>query len=235
MKALSWKVMFTLFPVLLFIPLLLDACSAPVSGSPLPSDAPQAQVTSLPDPRLEGPLSLEEAIQRRRSTRSFTPEPLTMTEISQLLWAAQGITDPRGYRAAPSAGALYPLELYVLTPDAAFHYEPDGHAISMISIDDLRAPLYEAALSQEPILEAPLILVVTAVYERTAAKYGAERGARYVQLEAGHAAQNVLLQAVSLGLGAVSIGAFDDRQVGEVLSLPPDHQPLYLIAVGHPE
>jgi SagB-type dehydrogenase family enzyme len=154
--------------------------------------------------------------------------------LGQLLWAIQGISGERGFRTAPSAGALYPLEVYVATEEGLFQYQPEGHQLLPLDQDDVRTALYQAALRQEAVRQAPAVFVVTAIYERTAQKYGAERSPRYVHLEAGHAAQNLLLQAVALGLGAVPIGAFEDKRVQEVLAIPEDHQPLYLIPVGHP-
>jgi SagB-type dehydrogenase family enzyme len=179
-------------------------------------------------------MSLEETLFERRSVREFKPTPLTPVEIGQLLWAAQGITHERGYRSAPSAGALYPLELYVATPDGIFGYQPQSHHLAVLSDDDVRADLYRAALRQAWVRDAPAVFVLAAVYERTAQKYGGRRSPRYVHLEAGHAAQNLLLEAVALGLGAVPVGAFEDQKVQEVLGLPADHEPLYLIPVGHP-
>lgn len=208
------------------------AVSGPVEQSPVVELGGEDEI-ALPALRLDGEMSLEEAIATRRSVREFTEETLSWEEISQLLWAAQGITDPRGLRAAPSAGALYPLELYVAVAEGAYHYLPRGHTLQVVSEDDIRSYLWEAGLRQGALQEAPAILVVTAVYERTEVKYG-DRAERYVKLEAGHAAQNTLLQAVALGLGAVPIGAFYDDQVQTALTLPLDHQPLYLIPVGHP-
>ena len=158
-----------------------------------------------------------------------------MAELGQLLWAIQGTTHERGFRTAPSAGALYPLEIYLVTEEGIFHYEPEQHDLAVISRDNPSASLYRAALSQEAVRQAPAVFVVTAVYERTAQKYGDERSPRYVHLEAGHAAQNLLLQAVALNLGAVPIGAFQDEEVQAALELPADHKPLYLIPVGHPK
>jgi SagB-type dehydrogenase family enzyme len=205
---------------------------------PSPQAAPVAIETDtaipLPAPILDGQMSLEAALTRRRSTREFEDAPLTMAELSQLLWAAQGITHERGFRTAPSAGALYPLELYVTTAEGIFHYLPQGHELSIVSHEDVRQALYEAALQQDPVRQAPAVFVVTAVYERTEKKYGTDRGPRYVHLEAGHAAQNLLLQATALGFGAVPIGAFHDQEVCEALGLPSDHSPLYLVPVGHP-
>jgi SagB-type dehydrogenase family enzyme len=196
--------------------------------------SPPPEEMALPEPRLEGELSLEETLARRRSVRSFTEEKLTLEEISQLLWAAQGLTAAWGGRTAPSAGALYPLEVYVATANGLYHYVPQGHKVIIESQDDLRLKLWEAGLKQDAIRDASVVFVITAVYERTAQKYGG-RAERYVKLEAGHACQNLLLQAVALDLGAVPIGAFYDDQVQAALSLPPDHEPLYLIPVGHPQ
>jgi SagB-type dehydrogenase family enzyme len=193
-----------------------------------------AQAIALPTPLASGAMSLEEALARRRSMRDFAATPLSPGELGQLLWAAQGITSQDGRRTAPSAGALYPLELYAVTAEAVYHYEPGGHRLSVHLPGDRRPELYAAALSQAPVLEAPAVLVIAAVVERTERKYGAERSPRYVHLEAGHAAQNILLQAVALDLGAVPVGAFYDDRVQQALGLPADHQPLYLIPVGHP-
>ena len=190
-------------------------------------------VTPLPQPRDRGRMSLEETLARRRSVRDFSRASITPAELGQLCWAAQGVSAPAGLRTAPSAGALYPLELYVVTADGVLHYRPDAHGTSLHRAGDLRNELQQAALGQDPLGEAPVVFVLAAVYERTAAKYGEGRARRYVQLEAGHAAQNLLLQAVALGLGAVPIGAFDDRRVQKVLGLPADQEPLYLIPVGH--
>lgn len=193
-----------------------------------------AATIALPAPMREGRMSLEEAISRRHSVREFTQEPLNERELSQLLWAAQGITRRDGYRAAPSAGALYPLELYVATPTGLYHYRPHEHQLKRWSDRDLRPAIYRAGLEQEFLLEAPAVFVMAAVYERTGQKYGQARTPRYVHMEAGHAAQNLLLEAVALGLAGVPVGAFDDDELRRVLSLPADHRPIYLLPVGHP-
>lgn len=189
----------------------------------------------LPPPSLDGPTSLEAALSRRRSVRQYADQPLPWQIIAQLLWSAQGVSDPAGKRTAPSAGALYPLELYVTTGEGLFHYQPPRHAVLVVGREDLRPALHRAALGQSAVLRAAAVFVIAAVYARTEAKYGRERSPRYVHLEAGHAAQNLLLQATALGLGAVPIGAFYDEQVSQSLSLPDDHAPLYLIPVGHPQ
>lgn len=215
----------------------LAAC-ATVTSTPVPTATRPNVLTTvtiaLPTPRAQGTLTLEETLARRRSVREFADTPLTLAELGQLLWAAQGITSSAGQRTAPSAGALYPLEVYAVTRDAAYHYEPDVHRLTVHAQGDLRRALYEVALRQDLISRAPTTIVIAAVYARTAIKYGDERAPRYVALEAGHAAQNVLLQAVALDLGAVPIGAFEDEKVKQVLALPRDHQPLYLIPAGHP-
>ena len=191
-------------------------------------------VVDLPPPQTSGSVPLEEVLLRRRSVRQFEEDPLTREQLSQLLWAAQGLSDPRGFRTAPSAGALYPLELYLATAEGAFHYAPSAHALQEIASEDRRPDLWRAALRQEAVRQAPAVFVLAAVYARTSAKYGAERSPRYVHLEAGHAAQNLLLQAVALGLGAVPVGASDDAAVQAALGLAAEEQPLYLIPVGRP-
>lgn len=189
-------------------------------------------VIQLPAPLLHGGMSLEETLAKRESTRNFTSKPLTPSEISQVLWAAQGITRTWGGRAAPSAGALYPLEVYLVLREGLFHYIPRTHQLIRVSDQNLIGDLSAAALGQECVRESPAIIVITAVYERIERKYG-RRGERYVKIEAGHAAQNIHLQAVSLRLGSVPVGAFNDDQVRKVLNLPINHEPLYLIPLGH--
>ncbi|MBA7481203.1 hypothetical protein ES707_16673 [subsurface metagenome] len=191
----------------------------------------------LPEPRYDSNVSVEEAILQRRSERDYTSQALTLQEVSQLLWAAQGITDPRGYRAAPSAGATYPLEIYIVVGNVEgvakgiYRYEPEAHQLLKVVSGEQRGALAQAALNQQFIAQAPVNLVITAVYERTTQRYG-ERGIRYVHMEAGHAAQNVYLQAVALNLGTVVVGAFHDNQVKEILNIAKDEEPLYIIPVG---
>ena len=208
------------------------SCAAgTASGSPSPA---KGAPTDLPPPAHSSDVSLEESLVSRRSIRECSDQPLTTADLGQLLWAAQGITSEHGFRTAPSAGALYPLEVYLVTAEGVYSYEPGLHQLRLVKHGDARPALYEAALKQEPVLRAPAVFALAAVYARTAQKYGQERSPRYVHLEAGHAAQNLLLQATALGLGAVPIGAFHDQEVQRALSMPADHQPLYLIPVGHP-
>jgi len=192
----------------------------------------------LPEPRYASATSVEEALLERRSVRAYSGEdPLVIEEVSQLLWAAQGITAPWGGRTAPSAGALYPLELYVVIGDVegfdngVYRYRPDEHELEKVRDGDVRAELADAALGQESIRDAAIDIVFTAVYARTTVKYR-ERGIRYVQMEAGHAAQNVYLQAVALDLGTVTVGAFIDSDVKAIMNLEEPEEPLYIMPVG---
>jgi SagB-type dehydrogenase family enzyme len=197
-----------------------------------------AKAIPLPEPRYAGDVSVEQALRERRSVRTYTDDPLGLAEISQILWSAQGITSRSGYRTAPSAGALYPLELYLIAgkveslPPAIYQYRPHDHALLEIVSGDHRSALSRAALHQSAIKKAPAVILFCAVYERTTGKYG-QRGIRYVHMEVGHAAQNACLQAIALGLHTVVIGAFRDEEVKKIANLPADEQPLYFIPVGH--
>lgn len=174
------------------------------------------------------------AIEHRRSVREFAADPVESEDIALMMWAAQGVTAPAsGFRAVPSAGALYPLELYAVTAQGVSRYVPDRDELREISGDDVRRALSAAAFAQMFIAEAPVVFVITGVYARTAAKYG-RRAERYVHLEAGHAAQNLLLAAVHLGLGGVPVGAFADGAVRRVIGAAEDETPLYVIPVGTP-
>lgn len=190
------------------------------------------KMIKLPAPETKGKISVEETISKRRSVRSYRDVPLSDKELSQLLWAAQGITDAAGgLRAAPSAGATYPLETYVVNASGVFHYVSTEHSLRKIIESDLRSALASAALDQRFISKASIVIVFAAVTERTMGRYG-KRGLMYIHMEAGHVAQNVHLQAVALGMGSVPIGAFDEQAVARVLELPADQTPLYLIPVG---
>jgi SagB-type dehydrogenase family enzyme len=198
----------------------------------------QVATIRLPEPRAPGATSVEEALRRRRSLREFRPTPLTLAEAAQLLWAAQGRTAEDGRRTAPSAGALYPLEVFLVAgrveglAPGVYRYRPDGHILEPVIEGDRRRALSEAALGQGWVGGAPAALVVAAVEERTARKYG-RRAERYVHIEVGAAAQNVALQAVALGLGTVVVGAFDDAAVARVAGLAPEERPLAILPVGH--
>lgn len=191
--------------------------------------------TPLPPPFLSSRMSVEEAIAARRSVREFKTDPIPLEQIGQLLWAAQGITcGQRGLRATPSAGATYPLELYLADPSGVYRYNPPTHSLSTVKTGDLRAGLARLSLNQPWVEQAPASLIIAAEPRRTAARYGRDRGLRYALIEAGHAAQNLHLQAVALGLGSVPVGAFRDEDIHTLLGLPDGQQVLYIIPVGYP-
>jgi len=200
-------------------------------------------IVYLPLPRIKGNMSVEEALAYRRSIREYRKEPLTLFQLSQILWAAQGISETKwGFRTCPSAGATYPLEVYVVVGEngvigldaGVYHYDPHSHTLRLIKKGDYKEELYKAGLNQPWILNAPVNLVIAAEYERTTRRYG-ERGIRYVHMEVGHAGQNVYLEATALGLGTVVIGAFYDDQVREIVGAPKNQHPLYIIPIGVPE
>jgi len=189
----------------------------------------------LPPAKVKGEMSLEESIAKRRSIRAFAAKPLSLEQIGQLLWAAQGITEKdKGLRAVPSAGALYPLEVYVVLPAGIYHYNPLRHQLNRVIVGDKRPELQTAARDQAAVGTAPAVFVFTAVYERTAQKYG-DRASRYIPIEAGHACQNVLLQATAQGLASLPVGSFDDPRVAEIVNLKKDESPLYLVPLGYPD
>lgn len=212
------------------------------SKEPLSSEWPEQDekfMIRLPEPDRMGSEPLETVIRKRRSIRNYSDESLSLKDLSQLLWAGQGITDETyGFRSTPSAGALYPLELLVavgavdeLTP-GIYRYVPQSHGLQQISKGDPRDSLCQAALDQKAICEAPVSLVVTAVPNRTTKKYGS-RGIQYVHIEVGHAGQNITLQATALDLGSVVIGAFSNKGVAAVLGLTGEEEAYYIIPVGH--
>ncbi|MFH0847642.1 MAG: SagB/ThcOx family dehydrogenase [Chloroflexota bacterium] len=224
-------------PILAGALIFLSGCGAR-DVAPAPTSQTKGEtMMKLPEPRYDSDFSLEKAIVERRSVRDYADQSLKLEEVSQLLWAAQGITSESGLRSAPSAGALYPLELYAVVGkvtglDAGvYRYEPEGHQLAKVLSGDLRAALARAALGQDSVGDGTVSFVFTAVYGRTTGKYG-ERGERYVHMEAGHAAENLLLEAVALGLGAVPIGAFYDDEVAKLLNLGAEEVPLYIIPVG---
>jgi len=192
----------------------------------------------LPGPEYDSSISIEQGLLWRRTVRAYKDEPLTLTGVSQLLWAAQGITEPtRGLRTAPSAGARYPLEVYVVVGNVqglktgVYRYKPVEHELAKVRDGDVRAELSAAALGQNHVRTGAIVIVFAAVYERTTQAYG-DRGIRYVHMEAGHAAQNVYLQAISLSLATGVAGEFRDEEVKGVLNMLEDEQPLSLMPVG---
>ena len=215
----------------------------------LPEVHEELAVVKLPAPRLDGETSVEEALQGRRSIRTYSSEPLTLEEVSQLLWSAYGITKKMekpaflrgGFRTAPSAGGLYPLELYLVAgnvkglPDGIYWYKSETHELAKIARGDKRDKLCEAGLSQEMIKTAPAAIVYSAVFERNTRKYGPRGRERYVWMDAGHSAENLYLQAYALGLGMCVSGAFDDLLVRSVVGMTKEEEPIYIIPVGNKE
>ena len=195
----------------------------------------------LPPPKLTGKTSVEEAIVKRRSSRKYKTQHLTLGQLSQILWAAQGITGAGSVRAAPSAGATYPLEIFAVLGNKTvddlmagiYHYEVDLHSLICYVSGDLRQELARAALDQAFVAEAPINIVICAIYSRTSYTYG-RRSERYVHMEVGHVGENIHLQAVALGLATVEVGAFDDEEVRKVLKLEEQIKPLYIMPLGKP-
>jgi SagB-type dehydrogenase family enzyme len=215
---------------LIGLPLAVLAAAGPAAARP--------PFPPLPFPRARGALSVEQALARRRSVRHFAETPLTVQDASQLLWAGQGITSALGQRTAPSAGALYPLRLRLVTghvgrlQPGVFRYEPRGHRLGLESPGDVRARL-AAAARQDWVSGAPALVVISAEAGRTRARYG-ERAGRFVHIECGAAAQNIYLQAGALGLATTAVGAFDETAVGAILGLASGEAPLLLMPIGRP-
>jgi SagB-type dehydrogenase family enzyme len=191
----------------------------------------------LPEPRMDSAVSVEQAIQNRRSVREFSDRPLTLAEASQLLWSAQGLTDNRGLRSAPSAGALYPLVVYLVAGNVTgleagtYQYSPDGHKLRLIKDGDSRVELATAAYRQHWLKDSAALLIFSAIAKKTTWKYG-QRGIRYIHIEVGHSAQNVFLQAQSLGIEAAVVGAMDGERIKAILKLSTEEEVLYLMPVG---
>ena len=224
-----------------FLPICAAALLVAVVPVSAQSGGPEREVIELPAADTEGSVPLERTLSDRRSIRQYGAGALSLEEVGQLLWAAQGVTQQRtGYRTAPSAGATFPLEVYLVVgrveglSSGVYRYLPGRHEMERVGSEDLRQPLYDAALRQPMIRDAPVVLVIASVTERTQRRYGA-RAERYVAMEAGHASQNIYLQATAIGLGTVAVGAFDDGQISTVLGLDNREQPLYLMPVGRLE
>ncbi len=199
------------------------------------SDAGKREIIMLPEPVKKGEISLEEALWSRKSIRKFQDKKLDIKQLGQILWSAQGI-NRKGthFKTCPSAGAAYPLTAYTVTEKGIFQYIPEGHKLEKMQGGDHREALSQACLGQRCVAEAPLSVVFTAVYENTTKRYG-ERGIMYVHLEAGHAAQNIHLQTVALGLGSVPVGAFSDEKVAKIMKFDKKEIPIYIIPVGYPQ
>ncbi len=227
-----WILFFIIVGVMILILVIQEI------NKPTPSSRVKTEVKiKLPAPVYDSTTSIEKALKERRSIRQYKDDAMTLQQVSQLLWAAQGITSPEGFRTAPSAGALYPLEIYLVSgnvrdlPAGVYHYLPAENALKLLVEGDKRTALTAAALQQNSIKRAPVDIVMTGVYARTTKKYG-HRGKQYVHIEIGHAAQNVCLQAAALGLGTVTIGAIDASSFRAILTLPKEETPFYILPVG---
>ena len=222
---------------IIFVLLLIPSCSNSDENAAAEFTPDDSEVIQLPEPRYDGNVSLEESLYNRRSTRSYSGDPLTLQEVSQLLWAAQGITDDSGHRTAPSAVALYPLSIYVVTGnvpeivDGVYIYDPEEHSMKRIIDGDIRNELATAAMGQASVRQGAVSFVITVDYGKITSRFE-DKGERFGTLEAGHAAQNLCLQATALNLGLVTAGAIDDDQVADVLNMPDNLTPLYVIPVG---
>jgi SagB-type dehydrogenase family enzyme len=223
-----------LLSICMIIGLIVTGC---VHGDSNDESGLEETMVTLPSAATSGGMSVEEAIQRRRSVRSYSSEEMSLSDLGQLVWAAQGITSDRGLRSAPSAGATYPLELYVVAGNVEnleaglYRYHPKTHSLTLVNSEDIRDALSRAALGQQWVQDAPVNLVFSGVLQRTASRYG-ERALRYVHMEVGHAAENVFLQAVSLGMGSVMIGAFRDDEVKKLIGMEAGEEPYAIIPVG---
>ena len=192
------------------------------------------KTVSLSEPRLTGPTSFEQALATRRSVRRFTKQQLSAEQIGQLAWAGQGITEKqKGFRTAPSANALYPIKLYFIPQEGIFVYNPHQHSLEQLVSGDLRHKLAEAASGQKMVADVACNIIIVGSEKKLAVKHK-NKARRYMFMEAGHVSQNILLQAVSLQLGAVPVGGFDIERVGRFCKLPADAEPLLIICVGHP-
>jgi SagB-type dehydrogenase family enzyme len=197
----------------------------------------EGKIVRLPAPDRSGGMSLNEALNQRRSVRSYRNEPLSISQVSQLLWSAQGTNNERGFRTAPSAGATFPLELFVMANNITgmskgiYHYNPFENTLELYREGDFAGALMRASLSQSMITDAGMVIIFGAIFGRTTQRYD-ERGIRYVYNEIGHAAQNVHLQVSALNLGTVVIGAYIDEEVEAVLNLDDEIRVLYLMPVG---
>jgi len=206
----------------------------------VPSGDSAAEAVKLPPPATKGGMPLAEALMARRTVRHFASRPLDLAQLSQLLWEADGISDPRGLRTSPSAGATYPLDLYVVVgergvttlPAGLYHYEVAPHALTPLSRGDFRAAAARASLHQAWMAEAPVMVIITGEYRRCTNRYG-QRGIRYTHMEAGNVSQNLSLAAEALGLGTGIVGAFEDQALAQALKLPPSHEPLLVMPVGY--
>lgn len=204
---------------------------------PALTDQIPGTMISLPQPITDGHVSLEKSMSLRRSVRTYKNQPLSIQELSQLLWAGQGVTNERGFRTAPSAGATFPIELFVVVNNVQglkkgiYHYIIGEHKLKLVDVRQVEKELARAALSQSMISDGGVVIILTAIFERTTQRYG-ERGIRYIHNEIGHVSQNIHLQVAALNLGTVVIGAYRDEEVEAILNLGNEIRVLYMMPIG---
>lgn len=219
----------TLTIMLLYLIFSVTACGG----------SPHSSVILLPEPSPDSDISVEEVIESRRSVRTFAPESLSLSELARLLHSAQGITSDYGFRAAPSAGATFPLSVFVIAENVdsleagIYAYEPSNESLTAVRMGYFLDELSDAALGQTCVKDVPAVIAITAKYSITTSVYG-NRGKTYVHMEAGHISQNIYLQCTAMGLGTVAVGAFSDNAISDILNLAENETPLYLMPVGRP-
>lgn len=233
--------------ILVLLPIYCLAQESKIEKKVILTKMDDSQLTYLlPSPATSGVISVEEALTNRRSRRAFLTDAISAEDLSQILWAAYGITKPLpmlprakgGFRTAPSAGATFPLEIYALVGNVkniepgVYRYVPQEHKIVRVIDMDIKSELSAAAYNQKMISVAPLCIFYSAIYSRTTQKYSNRGRERYVCMDLGHSAQNVYLQAEALHLGTCAIGAFEDGKVREVMQLPAEEEPLYIMPIG---
>ncbi len=235
------------FGIAVFLVTLAFVSALAAGEGSFPQELTVLQTINLPAPRHDGGVSIEKAMLERRSVRQYSPDPITLADCSQLLWSAYGITLTLekmpdfvrgGLRTAPSAGARYPLELYLVAwnvsdlPPGIYRYESNGHKLQKIADGDFRDPLAEACLGQDWLKQAAVSIVYSAVFERNTVKYGERGRQRYVCMDLGHSGENVYLQCGSMGMGTCAIGAFTDLRLKQVIGMTKEEEPLYVMPVG---
>jgi len=219
--------------ILIFV-LLVSCAGICFSQSPDGTVPRVSGIIKLPVPKTSGIISLEQALLVRRSVRTFTEEVLSLNQLSQLCWAAQGVTEPnKGFRTSPSPGAIYPFVLYIVLPDGLYTYNPEKHDLSLIIDKDLRNSVFNSSFNQRVVQNAPCTFILAANTKKVEAKYR-NRGEKFTYMEAGHIAENIHLQAVTLGLGSVPIGLMDAKAIAQVCKMPVNLEVIYMVSVGNP-
>ncbi len=215
---------------IVIVSILFIVCSALAGVS-----SEDAKKIVLPKPIAQGSLSLEEAFWKRHSSRAFSERVPDWKAIGQLLWAAQGINRPENqHRTTPSAFGAYPLEIYVVLPTGVFHYIPKDHAVVKVRPGNVWDEISKSVVATSTH-QSRCVFVISAVFARTEKKASVDEAKRYIYLEGGHAAQNLLLQTIPLGMSAVPIGAPVSPDEQKILGIPKEEKPIYILATGYPK